>query len=659
MPILPALQYRPWIAALLLGLAACGGGGGNSDSTPAFGSLSFSTKQNTDLAGQLPATDGDNDTLTFTQNGSPSNGTLVSFDASGAFVYRPNTGFLGDDSFAVQVRDRDGNATTGTVTINVHPNRAPTAVADVTRADGADLASIAVLTNDSDADGDTLTVTIEEAPLVGSAAVNANRTVSVTGLPTDFKGVTRFRYRITDTSGAWTTAAAAVFVGVEPFRAVFALDPQQNGGYEVYLSDFAAAPVALTSASEGDLRLQGFVASENGATIAYRRESQSAPGTMDLTVVRTSAPEQEIPVPLPAGATLPLDAGKEQFVLSPNGEWLALIVRVSGVDAAYVFNVTNAGTLTNVSPSGAVFASRLRFSADSRNIYLLASTVAGGAAKTLYTTTPGTPTLTVPVSAVSDAAASEDVIDYAVAPDQTAIVVHAERASGAGLFYIDARQLQSETRISRSLALGETIADSTLSPAGGAIGATQLARVGYTIRSVGLIDSVHVADASATPSSRELATSAGVIGLRPDEAALAFARSGQIYERDLSTGGAEALVAAGGNAWYDSTGNIVLVQQAQFVGLTPYTVLAVTIRGSFGSTRTLGTPAHAARLIDTSGFDRGVVILGESSPGGAAPTRIRLALVNALAPEELFYLSEGESPMDTVLTSAASYVVGR
>ena len=456
----------------LFGLAACGGGGGggggsDSDSAPAFGSLSFATKQDTQLSSQVTATGG-RSALTFARSSEPRNGTLVSFATSGAFVYSPNAGFLGDDSFGVQVSDSGGHTTSGTVTINVHPNRVPAAARDVVRADTTSLASINVLANDSDADSDPLAITIEEAPLVGNASVNADATISLTGLPPGFKGLTRFKYRATDTSGAWTTATAAVFVGVDPFRVVFAAETQPDGAHEIYLSDFTDEPVALTSSTEGDMRLKGFAVSQNGATIAYRRESLTNAAMMDLTVVRTSAPDQSISVTPPAGATLPLDGGREQFVLSPDGEWLAFIARANGVDTAYALRVSNPSTLFNISPTGAVFASQLRFSQNSQSVYLLASGVAGGAARTLYTTTPGTAP-TVPVSAVSNPSASEDVLEYATSPSQGAILLKARRAGTEGLFYVDPRQLQNEIRLNSPLVSDAQILDSTISPPGGHI----------------------------------------------------------------------------------------------------------------------------------------------------------------------------------------------
>jgi hypothetical protein len=261
------------------------------------------------------------------------------------------------------------------------------------------------------------------------------------------------------------------------------------------------------------------------------------------------------------------------------------------------------------------------------------------------------------VSAISDPSTSDDVLDYSIAANQTSILIHANRAGRSGLFFIDARQLQAETQVSHALAFGETISASTISLSGGTIGGGVGQRVGYTVRTALLTSRAYVAEISATPNAREVATAAEVVGLRPDDGALLYAKGGQIYERDLGTG-ADVIVAAGGTAWYDSTGNIVLVQQALFSGGTPYPVLAVTTRGAFGTpAQPVGTPAQAARLSEVSGFDRGVALLAEGSPTGATPVRARVALVNALAPDRLLYLGDFESPLQ--LTSSPARVVTR
>jgi hypothetical protein len=150
---------------------------------------------------------------------------------------------------------------------------------------------------------------------------------------------------------------------------------------------------------------------------------------------------------------------------------------------------------------------------------------------------------------------------------------------------------------------------------------------------------------------------AKAVGLRPDDAGL-LCLEGDTKIKENSIGGAtsDQFVEAGSKAWYDSTGNIVLVQQfLPSGGSASYPALAVTTRGAFGSSQPLGTPGLAANYVNVSGFDRGVVVIGEGPTTGAVPTSPKAVLVNALAPDRLLYLSDNGSPQQ--LTSPSTRVV--
>ena len=56
-------------------------------------------------------------------------------------------------------------------------------------------------------------MTIEQAPLIGTASINEDQSIRIDELPSDFKGATRFTYRVTDPEGASSLASVAVFVG--------------------------------------------------------------------------------------------------------------------------------------------------------------------------------------------------------------------------------------------------------------------------------------------------------------------------------------------------------------------------------------------------------------------------------------------------------------
>jgi hypothetical protein len=622
-----------------------------------FGSLTFSTKQDTDLTAQVTATDTAGEALSFTRLDNPANGTVTSFTAAGAFVYHPTPAFSGADSFHVRVSDSAGNTTDGTVAITIRPNQPPVAAQDVMRADGAALDSINVRANDNDPDGDPLTVTIEEAPLVGTATVNADGTVRISNLPSGFKGVTRFKYRLTDSSNASVVSTAVVFIGADPFRVLFAGDAAGDGKPEVYLTDLAAPAQAVTAATEGNLRLRGFVSSDNGATIVYRRDATGASTPSDLSFARPAASSSQVRIALPTGVTLATDAnGNDEYRVSPDGQWIAIVGSTGAAEGVYVLNVATPATITGVSLPGAALITHLRFARDSSSLFFLASASAGGQNKSVFTVSLASPATAVQISAPI-ARLTDDVLDFAVAPDQSRILLQANRGTQVGLYFVDALHLQTESQVSHSLGVGETLLESTIAlPAGGG-GSSRGMRVGYTTQSLLVGFRTYVAEVTATPNPRVVASGgARVIGFRPDDAALLFSRAGSVLESVIDSN-SEQLVGAGASGWYDSTGNVVLLKQFLPSGGNPpsYPALAVSVRGGFGTTAPVGTPVLAAQYINVSAFDRAVVLMGEGATTGAAPATARLALVNALAPDKLLYFADFQSPLQ--LTSEVAQAV--
>lgn len=124
-----------------------------------------------------------------------SNGTL-NLAANGGFTYLPRSGYVGTDSFQYRI---SGLLTTpATVTISV-TNAAPVATDDsftVTPGRTLSVAAPGVLSNDSDADGDAITVD-DESGVSGSLKLNANGGFTYT--PNGgFSGSTSFTYTITD-----------------------------------------------------------------------------------------------------------------------------------------------------------------------------------------------------------------------------------------------------------------------------------------------------------------------------------------------------------------------------------------------------------------------------------------------------------------------------
>lgn len=156
--------------------------------------------------------DVDGDTLrisAFTQAG---NGQV---SANGdRLTYRPRTNFFGEDRFTYTVSDDKGGVNTATVRVAVRPvNDAPTAQHDTASTDEDTPVALSVLDNDSDVDGDALSVIFVEQPSRGQVTLEAGGVVRYTPAA-NFNGEVRFRYIVQDIAGA--RAAAQVRVTVVP-----------------------------------------------------------------------------------------------------------------------------------------------------------------------------------------------------------------------------------------------------------------------------------------------------------------------------------------------------------------------------------------------------------------------------------------------------------
>ena len=107
-----------------------------------------------------------------------------------------------------------GDTVTDAVNVNVNPvNSAPVAVDDATSvAEDSSATTINVLSNDADADGETMTITGVTGIIASEAAVSFSST-SITFTPApNFNGVTSFDYTIQDSRGGTDTGRVTVTI---------------------------------------------------------------------------------------------------------------------------------------------------------------------------------------------------------------------------------------------------------------------------------------------------------------------------------------------------------------------------------------------------------------------------------------------------------------
>jgi Bacterial Ig domain/Disaggregatase related repeat len=134
----------------------------------------------------------------------PLHGIAV-LNSDGNYIYTPNTDFVGTDVFSYKMCDSGSPALcdTSTVTIEVLPlstskNEKPIAVNDATQTPINVAVKIVVRANDSDPDGDPLSIpTAVTNPLNGSVVYNLDSTITYTP-DANFVGIDTFRYRICD-----------------------------------------------------------------------------------------------------------------------------------------------------------------------------------------------------------------------------------------------------------------------------------------------------------------------------------------------------------------------------------------------------------------------------------------------------------------------------
>jgi len=166
-------------------------------------------------------TDVDGDTLSLTAVSSTAGTGTVAINADGLSVdYTPAADFNGTEIITYTVSD-DGTGTltdaTGTLTVTVTAvNDAPVAVADVlTVVKDATVTSKDVIANDTDVDGDTLSLTAVSTAGTGTVAINADG-VSVDYTPAaDFSGTEIITYTVSDDgTGTLTDATGALTVTV-------------------------------------------------------------------------------------------------------------------------------------------------------------------------------------------------------------------------------------------------------------------------------------------------------------------------------------------------------------------------------------------------------------------------------------------------------------
>jgi VCBS repeat-containing protein len=297
--------------------------------------------------------DANNDALSVT--GATAVNGQVTINPDGSLRYVPNPNFNGTDTVTYTISDGRGGSSTATVTINVTAvNDGPVALPDVATTPEDTPITVAVLGNDSDPDGDPLTVTGAIVdPTRGTVVVNPDGTLSFTPAP-DITGTVVITYTVSDGKGG--TATSTLTVTVTPVNDQPIANPDtattpENTPVTVSVlgndSDPEGDPLTVTGATV-DPTLGSVVVNPDGTLTFTPANNTNGPvvitysisdgqgGSATSTVTIDVTPVNEAPVANPSTATTPEETPVTLNVLGndsdPDGD--PLTVTSATVDPA-------------------------------------------------------------------------------------------------------------------------------------------------------------------------------------------------------------------------------------------------------------------------------------------------------------------------------------
>jgi len=188
---------------------------------PVADDQSVMTIVNTPLGIILSASDADGDSLAYSIVTGPSNGSISGTEP--VLTYSPNLNYEGLDSFTFKANDGTDDSNLATISINITPiNDPPVANDDNGSTDEDSVTNVAVLTNDSDPDGDSISISIFDGASTLGASISDNGDGTLNYDPTTSSTLQSlndgdaqddtFSYTIQDEHGATNSATVTVNV---------------------------------------------------------------------------------------------------------------------------------------------------------------------------------------------------------------------------------------------------------------------------------------------------------------------------------------------------------------------------------------------------------------------------------------------------------------
>jgi VCBS repeat-containing protein len=189
---------------------------GSTNTAPVALADAFNATEDTPLVVAAPGvldndSDVDSPTLSAVLVANATNGVVV-LDSEGDFTYTPSTNFSGTDAFTYRASDGQADSTNTVVTISVAAvNDAPVAVNDIASTPQNTVVAINVITNDSDPDGNPLSVVAFTQPAHGTVLMTGAGVIAYSPF-NGYLGADSFSYTITDGLGGTNSAMLDVTI---------------------------------------------------------------------------------------------------------------------------------------------------------------------------------------------------------------------------------------------------------------------------------------------------------------------------------------------------------------------------------------------------------------------------------------------------------------
>ena len=214
---------------------------------PVCSALSATTAEDTTVSVTTACSDVDGDALSTVVVSPPAHGTVTLIGDS--LQYTPAPDYNGPDAFSYTASDGSESSSPATVGITVTPVNDPPVAHDDTAAttSGAPV-SIDVLANDTDVDGDQLSITGSTPAGNGTASCDPTGCSYVPA--SGFTGVDTFTYTTSDGNGGTATATVTISVATPPIEARIG-QPINADGSSVFKAGRGVVPVKFTVYSQG------------------------------------------------------------------------------------------------------------------------------------------------------------------------------------------------------------------------------------------------------------------------------------------------------------------------------------------------------------------------------------------------------------------------